>query len=176
MLNSVSVWKMSRASMPVTSIEFKYNSRFFMVAIHIMSIDSLLTTIQCMFDLNTTCLSFILNPSYSFDRVVLLIRIPFRWDDGNTVFRHMIFLHTFEQAWAIVQASDKGSSPLMLINSRLKQAHPRLRISTSLRQYSSISCLKSNIAPLSIFSLCQAKNTSRSLTDIWPGLYMSTGK
>ena len=27
-----------------------------------------------------------------------------------------------------MQASDKGSSPLMLINSRLKQAHPRLRI------------------------------------------------
>ena len=62
-----------------------------MVAIHIMSIDSLLTSIQCMFDLNTPCHSFTLNPSYSFDRVVLLIRIAFRWDDGNTVFRHMIF-------------------------------------------------------------------------------------
>ena len=45
----------------------------------------------------------------------------------------------------------------MLINSRLKQAHPRLIISTSLRQYSSISHLKLNIAPLSIFPLCQAK-------------------
>ena len=81
--------------MPVTSIEFKYSSRVFMVAIHIMSIDSLLTTIQCMFDLDTTCLSFTMNPSYSFDRVILLIRIAFRWDDGNTVFRHMIFSSNF---------------------------------------------------------------------------------
>ena len=72
------------------------------------------------------------------------------------------FLYTMEHALAIVVASIKGHTLPTTLNNFRKARHARLNISTSQRQYSTISFWKSNTYPVAKFSSYHAKNCSLS--------------
>ena len=70
--------------------------------------------------------------------------------------------HIFVAAWDMVIDSIKGSNSHIFIKRLRILPHALLKISTSLRQYSSISVLKQNSALQFIFALYDVLNFCRS--------------